>query len=73
MQSILMLINHPTDGATRGLTLRVRLLGWNIKKNIYITFYQIADNDRHPAESEEGRSCLSQELRLDNGGPVLSW
>ena len=24
---ILMLINHPTDGATRGLTLRVRLLG----------------------------------------------
>ena len=27
-----MLINHPTDGATRGLTLRVRLLGRNFKK-----------------------------------------
>ena len=25
----LMLINHPTDGATRGLTLRVRFLGRN--------------------------------------------
>ena len=29
----LMLINHPTDGATRGLTLRVRLLGRIKKKN----------------------------------------
>ena len=28
----LMLINHPTDGATRGLTLRVRSLGRNFKK-----------------------------------------
>ena len=28
----LMLINHPTDGATRGLTLRVHLLGRIIKK-----------------------------------------
>ena len=28
----LMLINHPTDGATRGLTLRVRLLGLNLKR-----------------------------------------
>ena len=28
-----MLINHPTDGATRGLTLRVRLLGLIYKKN----------------------------------------
>ena len=27
-----MLINHPTVGATRGLTLRVRLLGCIIKK-----------------------------------------
>ena len=29
-----MLINHPTDGATRGLTLRVRLLGRNLKKDL---------------------------------------
>ena len=29
----LMLINHPTDGATRGLTLRVRLVGRNLKKD----------------------------------------
>ena len=28
-----MLINHSTDGATRGLTLRVRLLGRNLKKD----------------------------------------
>ena len=28
----LMLINHPPDGATRGLTLRVRLLGRISKK-----------------------------------------
>ena len=28
----LMLINHPTDGATRGPTLRVRLIGQNLKK-----------------------------------------
>ena len=27
-----MLINHPTNGATRGLTLRIRLLGCNLKK-----------------------------------------
>ena len=34
----LMLINHPTDGATHGLTLRVRLLGRNVKKkkNIFL-------------------------------------
>ena len=30
----LMLTNHPTVGATRGLTLRVRLLGRNLKKKI---------------------------------------
>ena len=29
----LMLINHPTDGATHGLTLRVRFLGRNLKKD----------------------------------------
>ena len=34
----LMLINHPTDGATRGLTLRVCLLGRNKKKKMY-NFY----------------------------------
>ena len=28
-----MLINHPTDGGTRGLTLRVYLLGQNKKTN----------------------------------------
>ena len=28
-----MLINHPTDGATRGLTLRVRLSGRVLKKD----------------------------------------
>ena len=28
-----MLINHPTVGATRGLTLRVRLSGQNLKKD----------------------------------------
>ena len=32
----LMLINHPTDGATRGLTLRVHLLG-RIKIKIKIS------------------------------------
>ena len=32
----LMLINHPTDGATRGLTLRVRLLGQNLKKKGHV-------------------------------------
>ena len=31
----LMLINHPTDGATRGLTLMVRLLGRKIKIKIW--------------------------------------
>ena len=36
----LMLINQPTDGAIRGLTLRVRLLGGNLKKdNIIFIFY----------------------------------
>ena len=30
-----MLINHPTDGATRGLTLRVCLLGRLKKKKIF--------------------------------------
>ena len=41
----LMLINHPTDGATRGLTLRARLLGHNKKKKkknlkkIFIYFF----------------------------------
>ena len=30
----LMLINHLTNGATHGLTLRVRLLGRNSKKKI---------------------------------------
>ena len=35
----LMLIYHPTDGATRGLTLRVRLLGRILKKdNIFFFF-----------------------------------
>ena len=29
-----MLINHPTDGATRGLTFRVRLLGKKTKNRI---------------------------------------
>ena len=33
-----MLINQPTDGATRGLTLRVRLLG-HIKKKNYNFFF----------------------------------
>ena len=34
----LMLINHPTDGATRGLTLRVRLLG-RFKKKKKLVFF----------------------------------
>ena len=34
-----MLINHPTDGATCGLTVRVRLLGTKIKNIIYIYFF----------------------------------
>ena len=41
-----MLINHPTDGATRGLTLRFRLLGQfkkqdNIYKNCFV-FWQFS-------------------------------
>ena len=34
-----MLINHPTDGATHGLTLRVRLLVRQIKKKDNITIF----------------------------------
>ena len=30
---LINLINHPTDGATRGLTLSVCLLGRDLKKN----------------------------------------
>ena len=40
----LILINHPTDGATRGLTLRVRLLG-RIRSLIRFNTVNIS---RHP-------------------------
>ena len=41
----LMLINHPTGGDTRGLTLRVRLLGSNLKKdNIIFLFFFMPRN-----------------------------
>ena len=35
----LMLINHPTDGTTRGLTSSVRLLGRNLKKRFKKKIY----------------------------------
>ena len=38
----LMLINQPTDGATRGLTLRVRLFGRNFKKDNIFYFFILA-------------------------------
>ena len=34
-----MLINHPTDGATRGLTLRVCLLGQKKKKSFFFKIF----------------------------------
>ena len=37
-----MLINHQTDGATHGLTLRVRLLGRNLKKKKNNYFFILA-------------------------------
>ena len=43
-----MLINHPTDGATRDLTLRVSLLGQNKNNNklnkIFFFFFFLPKN-----------------------------
>ena len=66
----LMLINHPTDGATRGLTLRVRLLGQNLKKRkhffyeiFFINFFfgskKIVKGTRHKQNSLSGNTLFN--------------